>query len=95
MVFTVDLAVRSTDFWVDGILSTSRRIPDENLYRDKIVLNVALNNKGWTVRFVESDDNWGENQGTELSRDDDGHYIQLHNTKGFRAKLYFDLTPWS
>ncbi|WP_417582918.1 esterase/lipase family protein [Nitrincola sp.] len=95
MVFTVDLAVRSTDFWVNGILSTSRRIPDENLYRDKIVLNVALNNEGWTVRFVESDDNWGENPGTELSRDDDGYYIQLHNAKGFRAKLYLDLTPWS
>jgi hypothetical protein len=94
MVFTVDLAVRSTDFWVDGILSINRRIPDENLYRDNIVLNVALNNEGWTLRYVESDDNWGENRGTELSHDENGHYIPLSNRKGFRAKLYFDVTSW-
>ena len=94
MVFTVDLAVRSTDFWVDGILSINRRIPDENLYRDKIVLNVALNNEGWTLRYVESDDNWGESRGTELGRDDAGHFIQLSNRKGFRAKLYLDVTSW-
>ncbi len=94
MVFTVDLAVRSTDFWVDGFLSINRRIPDENLYRDNIVLNVALNKDGWTLRYVESDDNWGENRGTELSRDENGFYIPLSNRKGFRAKLYFDVSAW-
>jgi hypothetical protein len=94
MVFTVDLAVRSTDFMVDGFLSINRRIPDENLYRDKIVLNVSLHNNGWTLRYVESDDTWGENRGTELSHDEAGYYIPLSNRKGFRAKLYFDLTSW-
>ncbi len=94
MVFTVDLAVRSTDFWVDGFLSINRRIPDENLYRDKIVLNVVLNNEGWTLRYVESDNNWGENRGSELSHDENGFYIPLSNRKGFRAKLYFDLSTW-
>lgn len=94
MVVTVDLAVRSTEFWVDGSLFTKRRIPDEYLYRDKIVLNIALNNDGWTLRYVESDDNWGENRGAELSRDDSGAYIPLQTRKGFRAKLYFDVTPW-
>ncbi|ABW67776.1 lipase family alpha/beta hydrolase [Desulfosudis oleivorans] len=94
MVFTVDLTVRSTDFWVDGILSKKRRIPDENLYRDKIVLKVVLNKDQWTLRYIESDDNWGENRGTGLSRDDAGPYIPLANRKGFRAKLYFDVTSW-
>lgn len=95
MVFTVDLALRSTDFTVNGILTINRRIPDENLYRDNIVLNVALNNNGWTLRYVESDDNWGENRGTELSRDKNGFfYILPSNRKGFRARLYFDVTTW-
>jgi hypothetical protein len=94
MVVTVDLAVRSTEFWVDGSLFTKRRIPDEYLYRDKIVLKISLNNDGWTLRYVESDDNWGENRGAELSRDDSGAYIPLQTRKGFRAKLYFDVTPW-
>lgn len=95
MVFTVDIAVRSTDFWVDGVLSTKKRIPDENLYRDKIVMHVTLNDEGWTIRYVESDDHWGENRGAELERDNNGMpYIPLSNRKGFRAGLYFEFSEW-
>lgn len=94
MVFTTDLTVRATDFTVDGVLFFKKRIPDENLYREKLVLQITLNQGEWALRYVESDSHWGEQRGKMLSQDDKGWYIPLSNRKGFRARLYFEVNTW-
>lgn len=66
----------------------------KNLYRGKLVLQVTLNQGEWTLRYVESDSNWGEQRGKMLSQDAKGWYIPLSNRKGFRARLYFEVNTW-
>ncbi|MDX3774897.1 hypothetical protein QE250_12280 [Chromatiaceae bacterium AAb-1] len=94
MVFTADIGVRSTDFTIDGALFFKQRIPDENLYRGKMVLQITLNGEHWTIRYVESDESWGELRGKTLSEDTQGCYIPLETRKGFKARLYFDVSHW-
>ena len=94
MVFVADVAVRSTEFKVDGLWFLDQRIPDENLYRDKLVLRATRGVTGWTLRYVSADERWGENRGSELEQDDQGRYVPLSSPKGFRAKLYLDFTAW-
>ncbi|GHE20183.1 lipase family alpha/beta hydrolase [Halomonas urumqiensis] len=94
MVFVIDLAVRSTEFKVDGHWFLDRRIPDENLYRERLVIQATRNGDEWTLRYVPSDERWGESRGRELGRDAQGAFVPLSSAKGFAARLYLEFAPW-
>jgi hypothetical protein len=95
MVVVVDLAVRSTEYRIDGRLFTDRRIPAENLYRENITIRITPQPEGWTIRYVLSDQQWGENRGTSVQEDDEGEYIELASAKGFRAKFRLQPGAWN
>jgi pimeloyl-ACP methyl ester carboxylesterase len=95
MVLAVDLAVRSTEYRIDGRLFIDRRIPAENLYRQHVTLRITPQPDGWNIRYVLSDEQWGENRGTSVQLDEEGEYIQLESTKGFRGKFRLQLRNWN
>lgn len=89
MVFTADVAVRSTEYRIGGRLFRRQRIPEENLFRDKITLRATRSSKGgdFTLRYNLTDEEWGEKRGHDCKHDDKGVYIPISSKKGFKAKL--------
>ncbi len=63
ILFTVDLAVSTTGYTVDGSLWLDRHIPGEYLFRDTVSIRATPGKDGWTVRYALSDQAWGENPG--------------------------------
>ena len=94
LVFTIDLAVRTTEYRIDKILFLEERIPEENLYRDKITVRATITNNGWNIRYIPTDEEWGEKRGKQIHSDEKGIYIPLSSKKGFDGKLYLDIKPW-
>ncbi len=94
LVVAADLAVRSTEFKVDGFWFLNQRIPDENLYREKLVLRATRGDQGWALRYIAADERWGEGRGSDLERDGQGWYVPLASPKGFRARLYLTVSAW-
>lgn len=94
LVFTIDLAVRSTDFIVDGDWFFNKRIPEENVFREKIAIKATRAENHWQFRYVMSDDNWGESRGRPCGKDALGSFVPLKNAKGFHARLYMTFEPW-
>ena len=95
LVFSIDVAVSSTDFEIDNFLFFDKTIPGENLFRNNIVIRITLGAEGPVVRYVFSDDSWGESRGTEIDVDDQGMYIPLTSRKGFKARLRFKISEWN
>jgi hypothetical protein len=95
LVFTVDLAVRTTEYEIDGLLFMDKRIPEENLFRDKITIRATETNGSWNIRYLLSDEEWGEKRGKDVKVDEQGLYIPLESRKGFRAKLRLDISRWN
>lgn len=92
LVFSVELAVHTTGYEVDGRLWLDRHIPGEHLYRNTVVVRARRTDAGWSIRYNFLDDAWGESRGREAERGDDGTpYIPLSSRKGFRGRL--NLTP--
>jgi hypothetical protein len=87
LVFTVDLAVRSTEYRISGNLFTRQRIPEENLFREKITLRATITDGSWRLRYNLTDEEWGENRGHEAGTHDDMYVIPISSRKGFRGKL--------
>lgn len=88
VVFSIELAVSATDYEINGRVFRARRIPGECLYRDTIVVRATPQSDGsWRVRYVESDEAWGEGLGRDAESDDQGTFIPLSSRKGFRGKL--------
>lgn len=95
MLFVADIAVRSTEFQVAGHWFISRRVPDENLFREKLVVLVTASARGWRLRYVLGDEEWGEGRGKAVSVDEQGAgYVPLRSRKGFQARLYLDVADW-
>ncbi|MGM0587443.1 MAG: hypothetical protein ACQETE_03425 [Bacteroidota bacterium] len=95
LVFTVDLVVRTTEYEIDGVLFMDKRIPEENLFRDNITIRATETNGSWNIRYLLSDEEWGEKRGKDLKVDEQGLYIPLKSKKGFRAKLRLDISRWN
>jgi hypothetical protein len=95
MVFSVDLAVSTTEYEIDGFLFLDRSIPGEFLFRNTIVIRVKSEADGYKVRYIFSDDSWGESRGTVIKQDDNGMYIPLLSNKGFKAKLRLKIKHWN
>ncbi|MGM0783356.1 MAG: esterase/lipase family protein [Pseudomonadota bacterium] len=95
MLFAADIAVRSTEFKVGGRWFVSRRVPDENLFREQLVILATASGKGWRLRYVLGDEEWGEGRGKAVSLDDEGKsYVMLRSRKGFQARLYLEVEDW-
>lgn len=94
LVFTIDLVVRTTEYRIDKILFLEERIPEENLYRDTITVRATISGDGWNIRYIPTDEEWGEKRGKDILSDEKGVYIPLSSKKGFQGKLYLDIRPW-
>ncbi len=87
LVVTVDLSVRSTEYRISGNLFTRQRIPEENLFRDKITLHAAQSGGKWRLRYNLTDEEWGENRGRAAGFGKGMFSIPLSSRKGFRGNL--------
>lgn len=95
LVFTVDLVVRTTEYRIDEFLFFDKRIPEENLYRQKLTIRATLSDEGWNIRYIPTDEEWGEKRGKDLSRDDGGLYIPISSKKGFSGKFRINIDRWN
>lgn len=94
MMLTADIAVRSTEFKVGGRWFVSRRVPEENLFREKVVILATAAAGGWRLRYILGDEDWGEGRGRPVKEDARGHYVPLTSRKGFKGRLYLGIEPW-
>jgi len=94
-VFSVDLAVSTTEYEIDGFLFFDHTIPGEYLYRNTAVIRITSGADGIKVKYNFSDDSWGESPGSEIKHDDKGMYIPLSSKKGFKARLRLVVKPWN
>ena len=76
------------------MLFLDKRIPEENLYREKLTVRATINDDGWNIRWIPTDEEWGEKLGKEIQSDSKGPFIPLSSKKGFEGKLYLDIQPW-
>ena len=95
LVFSVDLAVSTTEYEIDGFLFFDQSIPGENLYRNTVVIRITAAADGMKIKYNFSDDSWGESAGSEIQQDDSGMYIPLSSKKGFKARLRLDVKHWN
>lgn len=87
LVFSVDLAVSTTGYEVDGTRITRRHIPGEHLFRDTVTVRATRTAEGWNVRYVLADEQWGESRGADAVRDGEDWLIPLQSAKGFEGRL--------
>lgn len=95
LVFTIDIVVRTTEYRINKILFLEERIPEENLYREKLTVRATITDDGYNIRYIPTDEEWGEKLGKDVLSDDKGIYIPLSSKKGFKAKLYLDVQKWA
>ena len=95
MIFSIDLAVSTTGYEIDGILFFNKHIPGEFLFRNTLSLRARETENGWNVRYSTMDDSWGESTQNEIMHDDQGYYIPLASKKGFKGRLRLKTEPWS
>ena len=97
MVFAIDLCIRTTDYKIDGNIFTRKRIPEENIFREKVTIRATQTDTGnlesWNIRYILSDEDWGENRGREAVIEDEDVFVPLKSRKGFLGKLQLQITP--
>ncbi|REL37960.1 hypothetical protein DYD21_04915 [Rhodohalobacter sp. SW132] len=98
LVFSADIAVRTTEYRIDGSIFTRQRIPEENIFRENITIRATQAESGnltqWNIRYNFSDESWGENRGSEAEIIDGAAVIPLKSRKGFLGKLVIGLHPF-
>ena len=94
LVFSIDLAVSTTGYEIDGILFFDSHIPGEYLFRNTLSLRPTETDTGWNVRYSFMDDAWGESAPNDIMRDNQGDYIPLTSQKGFKGKLRLNTKSW-
>ncbi len=87
LVLSADLAISTTGYTVDGTRITRRHIPGEHLFRDTVTIRATRTGDGWNMRYVLSDEQWGESRGVEAERDGEDWVIPLKSAKGFAGRL--------
>lgn len=87
LVFSLELAISTTGYTIDNALWLDQHLEGEYLFRDMLTLRITHGANGFAVRYVSTDDKWGESTGTLADRVD-GHYvIALSSSKGFKGQL--------
>ena len=87
LVFSVELAVSTTGYTIDGALWLDKHVEGEYLFRDTLTIRATRQRGAWTVRYIRTDERWGEGSGTSVAGDDPGFSIPLSSAKGFKGNL--------
>ena len=95
LVFSVDVGVSTTGYTIDGFLFFDKHVPGEYLYRNTVTVRATPQEKGWSIRYNLTDDQWSENPGKPVEEDEAGWYVPLSSDKGFRARLRLQPMTWS
>lgn len=96
VVFSVELAVSSTDYTINKVLRLDQHIPGEYLFRNTLSISAMPKDGGWVVRYALADESWAEQQSEEVRPDTDGTFrIPLSSEKGFQATLCLAVQPWN
>lgn len=95
LVFTIELAVSTTGYTIDGRLWLDEHIPGEYLFRDTLTIRASHDGKDWSVRFNRTDQGWGESNGRPAEPIDGGYSLPLSSNKGFKARLLLYLSAWN
>ncbi len=90
LVFSVELAVSSTGYTIDGKLWNGH-VEGDYLFRDTLTLRLSRVADGFAVRYLSSEEKWSEASGSLAEKTADGYKIQLSSAKGFRATLLLDV----
>jgi hypothetical protein len=94
VVFSAEIIVSSSDYVIDGLLFFDHHVEGENLFRNTLTVRATRNEDSWNVRYIFSDDDWSENRGRDVKRDEAGWYIPLASRKGFKGKLRLIYQDW-
>jgi hypothetical protein len=108
VAFSIEVAVSTAGYEIDGALFLKQHIPGEYLFRDTLVLFAKRDGAGWKLRYVWADEHWatGPKNAAELARigqkangipqkSASGFSVPLQSNKGFRAELTIALSPWA
>ncbi len=87
IVFSIDVAVSSTGYTIDGSLWRDQHIAGEYLFRNLLTIRATPGKDGWSVRYNFADDKWGESRGTEATLDNGAFVVPLSSQKGFKGTL--------
>ena len=87
LVFSIELAVSTTGYTVDGFLFLKHHVEGEYLFRDTIAVRATPRKDGWSVRYAMTDARWSEGAGSAAGSDAQGWFIPLSSGKGFKGKL--------
>lgn len=87
VVFSVELAVSTTGYTIDGKLFLQQHVEGEYLFRDTLTVRATPTAQGWNVRYLRTDERWSEGLGTLADWDGTHYRIALSSQKGFRARL--------
>ncbi len=96
LIFSIDLAVSTTGYEIDGGLWAKSHIPAEYLFRNTLVLKAtpgaAL--EDWVVTYVWSDDKWAPAAGRRAELKDSSFEVPVESAKGFKATLRLRPAHW-
>jgi hypothetical protein len=89
LVFSIQLAVKTTGYEVDRKFLWDKFIPGEALFQETLVIRAARNNNGyWAFHYNKvSNAGWSDSEGENLEFDGQSFVIPLQSAKGFRAQL--------
>lgn len=87
LTVAIDLAVVSTGYEVIRKLAPDRHEAGETLIREEVAIKLTKGAGGWRIRYCPMSRKWKESRGKDVEEDEQGPFIPLSNTKGFKAKL--------
>jgi pimeloyl-ACP methyl ester carboxylesterase len=90
LTFSVDVAVSTTGYTIDGFLWLDQHIPGEYLLRETLTVRARREGDGWKVLYVATNERWGEDRGRAAEQDDEGWFIPLASKK-FSGRLRLEL----
>ena len=91
VVFSVELAVSTTGYTIDGKLLLKQHVQGEYLFRDTLTIRITPAARGWNLRYLRTDERWSEGLGTLAEQDGTHYWIALSSQKGFKARLRLDV----
>lgn len=95
VVFTIELAVRTTGYEIDHKFRFDQHMPGEYLFRDTLVVRARQGANGWSLRYNLADQHWADGRGKEAAFDGANFVIPLSTRKGFKARLLLRALPWA
>ena len=96
LVFSIDLAVSTTGYEINGGLFARSHIPAEYLFRNTLVLKVTPGTQvnDWLVTYIWADDAWATAKGEAAAFKDGAFTIPVESDKGFKATFRLNPAAW-